>query len=156
LSPVIDEVTRGDRLAPEPKPFTLPPRRNRGVPPDRYSPEHVSQNVRYPMKITREGVTDTARAFLIPKTVHEASKKGEWQEAMKTKNFVQHDKTTHVEVDRHSIKEKIEDSNIELPFVKSEDKLADIFTKVVTGKTFTHVLSKISIGDPTVHLEEEC
>ena len=43
------------------------------------------------MKITREGVTDIARAFLtfilaedIPKTVHEASKKGEWREAMKT------------------------------------------------------------------------
>jgi len=43
------------------------------------------------MKITREGVTDIARAFLtsllaedIPKIVHEASKKGEWREAMKT------------------------------------------------------------------------
>jgi len=34
------------------------------------------------MKITREGVTDIARAFLIPKIVHEASKNGEWQEAM--------------------------------------------------------------------------
>jgi len=89
------------------------------------------------MKITREGVTYIARAFLIPKTVHEANKKGEWQEAMKTKNHVQHDKTKHVEVDRHSIKEKIEDSSIELPFVKSEDQLTNIFTKVVTGKTFT-------------------
>ena len=59
-------------------------------------------------------------------------------------------------MDRHSIKEKIEDSNIELPFVKSEDKLADIFTKVVIGKTFTRVLSKLSIGDPTAHLEGEC
>jgi len=43
------------------------------------------------MKITREGVTDIERAFLtsllaedIPKTVHEANKKGEWREAMKT------------------------------------------------------------------------
>jgi len=56
------------------------------------------------MKITREGVTNIARAFLIPKTVHEASKKGEWQEAMKIENLVQHDKTKHLEVDRHSIK----------------------------------------------------
>jgi len=79
---------KSDRLAPEPDPFTLSPRRNRGVPPDRYSPEHVSRNSRYPMKITRERVTDIARAFLIPKTIHEASKKGEWQEAMKTKNPV--------------------------------------------------------------------
>ena len=99
---------------------------------------------------------DIARAFVIPKTVHEASKKGEWQEVMKTKNPVQHDKTKHVEVDRDSIKEKIENNSIELPFVKSEDKLTDIFTKAVTGKTFTRVLSKLSIGDPTAHLEGEC
>jgi len=77
LSPVMDEVTNNDRLALEPEPFTLSPRRNRGVPPDRYSLEHVSRNFKYPMKITREEVTDIARAFLIPKTIHEASKKGE-------------------------------------------------------------------------------
>jgi len=77
LSLIMNEVTNSDKLAPEPEPFTLPPRRNRGVPPDRYSPEYVSWNSRYPMKITREGMTDIARAFLIPKTVHEASKKGE-------------------------------------------------------------------------------
>jgi len=153
LSPVMNEVTNSDRLALEPEPFTLSPRRNRRVPPDQYSSKHVSRNSRYPMKITREGVTDIARAFLIPKTVHEASKKGEWQEGMKTKNLVQHDKTKHVEVEKYSIKEKIEDSSIELPFVKSEDQLADIFTKAVTSKIFTHVLSKLSISDPTAHLE---
>jgi len=75
---------------------------------------------------------------------------------MKTKNPVQHNKTKHVEVDRHSIKEKIKDSSIELPFLKSEDQLADIFTKTVTGKPFTRVLSNLSIGDPTTHLEGEC
>jgi len=59
-------------------------------------------------------------------------------------------------MDKHFIKVKIEDSNIELPFVRSEDQLADILTKAVTGKTFTRVLSKLSIGDPTAHLEGEC
>jgi len=116
LSPVMNEVTNSDRLAPESEPFTLLPRRNRGVPPDRYSPEHVPRNSKYPMKITREGVINIARVFLIPKTIHKTSKKGEWQEAMKTKNPIQHDRTKHVEVDRHFIKEKIDDNNIELPF----------------------------------------
>jgi len=77
LSPITNEVTNSDRLALEPKHFTFPPRRNRGVLPDRYSLKHVSRNSRYPMKITKERVTNIARAFLIPKTIHEASKKGE-------------------------------------------------------------------------------
>jgi len=59
-------------------------------------------------------------------------------------------------VDIHSIKEKIEDNSIELPFVKSEDQLTDIFTKAVISKTFTRVLSKLSISDPTADLEGEC
>jgi len=59
-------------------------------------------------------------------------------------------------VDRHFIKEKIEDSSVELSFVRSEDQLADILTKVVTNRAFTRVLIKLSIGDPTTHLEGEC
>jgi len=59
-------------------------------------------------------------------------------------------------VDRHFIKEKIEDSSVELSFVRSKDQLANILTKVVISKAFTCVLSKLSIGDPTAHLEGEC
>ena len=36
-------------------------------------------------------------------------------------NPVQHDRTKHVEVDRHFIKQKLEDKIIHFPFVKSED-----------------------------------
>ncbi|CAL8160383.1 unnamed protein product [Prunus armeniaca] len=43
-----------------------------------------------------------------------------------THNPVQHDRTKHVEVDRHFIKEKLEKKIIRLPFVKLEDQLADI------------------------------
>ena len=46
-------------------------------------------------------------------------------------NPVQHDRTKHVEVDRHFIKQKLEDKVIQFPFVKSEDQLADILTKAV-------------------------
>ena len=51
-----------------------------------------------------------------------------------SENPVQHDRTKHVEVDRHFIKEKIEAKIVELPFVKSEDQLADILTKAVNSK----------------------
>ncbi|KAL6276814.1 hypothetical protein ACE6H2_020415 [Prunus campanulata] len=48
-------------------------------------------------------------------------------------NPVQHDQTKHVEVNRH--------------FVKSEDQLADILTKVVCGRVFHDSLTKLGIGD---------
>jgi len=38
-------------------------------------------------------------------------------------NPVQHDRTKHVEVDRHFIKEKLEAKLIEVPHVRSQDQL---------------------------------
>ena len=73
-----------------------------------------------------------------------------------SENPVQHDRTKHVEVDRHFIKEKLEAKIIELPFVKSEDQLADILTKATSGRIFANSLNKLNIGDPTIQLEGEC
>ena len=73
-----------------------------------------------------------------------------------SENPVQHDRTKHVEIDRHFIKEKLEGGLIELPFVRSEDQLADILTKAVNGKTFNSILCKLGIGNPTTQLEGEC
>ncbi|XP_057811878.1 uncharacterized protein LOC131026125 [Salvia miltiorrhiza] len=47
-----------------------------------------------------------------------------------SENPVQHDRTKHVEVDRHFIKEKIEGGIVTLPFVRFEDQLADILTRL--------------------------
>lgn len=67
-----------------------------------------------------------------------------------SENPVQHDRTKHVEVDRHFIKEKIESGVVEFPFVRSEHQLADILTKAVNSKSLTNVICKLSFGDPTV------
>ncbi|CAL8996549.1 unnamed protein product [Prunus brigantina] len=62
-------------------------------------------------------------------------------------NPVQHDRTKHVEVDRHFIKEKIEKKIICLSFIKSEDQLANILTKAVCSRVFHDSLTKLGIGD---------
>ena len=60
-------------------------------------------------------------------------------------NPVQHDRTKHVEVDRHFIKENLDRKIIQFPFVRSEDQLADILTKAVSGKIFYDAISKMGM-----------
>ncbi|XP_058075568.1 uncharacterized mitochondrial protein AtMg00810-like [Magnolia sinica] len=62
-------------------------------------------------------------------------------------NLIQHDCTKHVEVDRHLIKENLEVKIIRFPFVKFEDQLADILTKVVSSKDFYNSLDKLGMRD---------
>ncbi|CAL9001789.1 unnamed protein product [Prunus brigantina] len=62
-------------------------------------------------------------------------------------NLVQHDRTKHVEVDRHFIKQKLEAKVFQFPFVKSEDQLADILTKAISSKALHNSLDQLGIGD---------
>ena len=73
-----------------------------------------------------------------------------------SENPVLHDRTKHVEVDKHFIKENLEAKMIKLPHVRSEGQLADILTKAVGTLPFKEVLCKLGIGDPTTQLEGEC
>ena len=62
-------------------------------------------------------------------------------------NPVQHDRTKHVEVDRHFIKEKIESRQITTPYVTTNQQLADILTKWVTVAVFEDLVSKLGMSD---------
>ncbi|KAL9426998.1 hypothetical protein AB3S75_033725 [Citrus x aurantiifolia] len=62
-------------------------------------------------------------------------------------NPVQHDRTKHVEVDRHFIKEKLEAKIIEIPHVWLEDQLADELTKAVSTQAFNKCLNKLGMCD---------
>ena len=62
-------------------------------------------------------------------------------------NLVQHDRTKHVEVNRHFIKNHLNQGIISLPFVFSQTQLAEIFTKTVSGKIFCSSLDKLVIID---------
>ena len=62
-------------------------------------------------------------------------------------NHVQHDRTKHVEIDRHFIKEKLSSGKICTLFVKSGELLADILTKGLTSRWFHFILSKLGMID---------
>ena len=60
-------------------------------------------------------------------------------------NPVQYDRTKYVEIDRHFIKEKLEAKIVKLPFMKSEDQLADVLIKAVFSRVFYNSLDKLGI-----------
>ena len=62
-------------------------------------------------------------------------------------NPVQHDRTKHVEVDRHFIKENLDRKIICFPFVYTEDQLADVLTKGVSRKVFDNSVGKLGMID---------
>ena len=67
-------------------------------------------------------------------------------------NYVQHDRTKHVEVDQHFIKENLDRKIIQLLCVRVEDQLADILTKAISEMTFSDAIDKmgmINIYAPT-------
>ena len=71
-------------------------------------------------------------------------------------NPVQHDRTKHIEVDRHFIREKIDSKIIEIPFVRSGDQVADMLTKAVPSKAFNSFLDKLGMANLYGPLEGEC
>ncbi|KAB2628709.1 hypothetical protein D8674_033504 [Pyrus ussuriensis x Pyrus communis] len=62
-------------------------------------------------------------------------------------NPVQHDRTKHVKVDRHFIKEKLERKIVSILFVSSDEQLADVLTHAVCSREFDDSLVKLGMCD---------
>ena len=61
------------------------------------------------------------------------------------KNPIHHDRTKHVELDRHFISEKVSNKKFEMEYVPSKLQIADILTKALPRDDFYNLQGKLGL-----------
>ena len=62
-------------------------------------------------------------------------------------NPIQHNRTKHVEIDRHFIREKLESGLMCTPYILTKNQLADVLTKGLAGLVLHAIVDKLGIDN---------
>ena len=67
-----------------------------------------------------------------------------------TKNLIQHSRSKHIKIRYHFIREHVQNNDIILEYINTENQLADIFTEVLNENKFYKIRKKLDILDPSI------
>ena len=62
-------------------------------------------------------------------------------------NPVQHSRTKHIDIRHHFLRDHVAKNDISLEGVRTEDQLADIFTKLLDDTTFCRLRNELNVLD---------
>ncbi|XP_074290257.1 secreted RxLR effector protein 161-like [Silene latifolia] len=60
-----------------------------------------------------------------------------------------HDRTKHIEIDCHFVRQHLVNKTIATFHVRSKEQIADLFTKALGGEAYEHLLYKLGLGLPS-------
>ena len=64
-----------------------------------------------------------------------------------TKNPIQYYRTKHIEIRHHFIRDHMQNNNVVLEFISTENQLANIFTKPLNKDRFSKIRGELGICD---------
>ena len=73
-----------------------------------------------------------------------------------SENLVFHDKSKHIEMRYHYLRDMVQKGAIHLQYVLIEEKIADVFTKPLTAVKFVYFRDKLSMAENASLPEREC
>ena len=71
-------------------------------------------------------------------------------------NPVQHDRTKHVEMKYHYVREMVRRREVELQYIPMEEQIVDVLTKSLCQGKFEYFRDRVGVVENVSHTEREC
>ena len=66
-----------------------------------------------------------------------------------SKNLVMHEKTKHIAIKYHYVRELVEDKQVKMEYIHTKEQIADIFTKPLPKDAYEYLRGKLGVKSLT-------